>query len=77
AVVPLALMGALVVAQAAGIGPAILPGILIRPALGGFAALFALSLFGNAASQSRAERLHGVPLALILAASTGALALGG
>lgn len=76
AVVPLAMIGALVVAQAAGIGPAILPDILIRPALGAFAALFALSLVGNAASNSRAERLHGVPLALILAASTGALALG-
>ncbi|MBF9059237.1 hypothetical protein HKCCSP123_08590 [Rhodobacterales bacterium HKCCSP123] len=75
AVVPLALIGAVVVVQAAGFGPALLPGLLIRPALGAFAVLFALSLLGNAASRSPAERRHGVPLALVLAGSTGALAL--
>jgi hypothetical protein len=40
-----------------------------------FAALFALSLVGNAASSSRIERLHGVPLALVLSLCCGALAL--
>lgn len=75
AIVALALIGAIVVAQAAGFGPAPLPGLVIRPALGAFAALFALSLLGNAMSQSRAERLHGVPLAAILFLSTGMLAL--
>jgi hypothetical protein len=75
AVIPFALLGAIVVAQASGIGPEVLPGILIRPALGAFGALFALSLVGNAMSQSRAERLHGVPLTIILAASTLVLAL--
>jgi hypothetical protein len=74
AVMPLALLGAVTVAQAAGIGPVLFPAMMIRPALIGFAALFALSFVGNAASQSRAERAHGVPLTLILAGSTGALA---
>lgn len=75
AVVPLALIGALVVAQAAGLGPDLLPRVVIRPALGAFAVLFALSLLGNAASKSRAEAAHGVPLALGLALATGTLAL--
>jgi hypothetical protein len=74
AVVPLALLGAAAAAQAAGIGPAILPSVFVRPLLGAFAALFAVSLLGNAASRSRAERLHGVPLTLILAASSVVLA---
>ncbi|MCT4682524.1 MAG: hypothetical protein N4A39_02205 [Roseicyclus sp.] len=73
AVVALALIGALVVAQAAGLGPDLLPRVVIRPALGAFAVLFALSLIGNAASKSRAEAAHGVPLGLALA--TGTLAL--
>lgn len=75
AVVPFALLGAAVAAQAAGLA-ALLPPVFVRPILGAFAALFALSLLGNAASRSRAERLHGVPLALVLALSCGALALG-
>lgn len=75
AVVPLALIGALVVAQAAGLGPDLLPPVVIRPALGAFAVLFALSLLGNAASKSRAEAAHGVPLALGLALATGTLSL--
>jgi hypothetical protein len=44
-----------------------LPDITVRPLLGALAALFALSFVGNAASQSRIERLHGVPLAAALA----------
>jgi hypothetical protein len=76
AVVPLALLGALVVAQAGGLGPAPLPPVFVRPILGAFTALFAMSLLGNAATRSRAERLHGVPLALLLALSCGALLLG-
>ncbi|MGP1357162.1 hypothetical protein [Roseicyclus sp.] len=75
AVVPFALLGAAVAAQAAGLA-ALRPPVFVRPILGAFAALFALSLLGNAASRSRAERLHGVPLALVLALSCGALALG-
>jgi hypothetical protein len=43
--------------------------------LGAYGALFALSFVGNAMSQGRAERLHGVPLTIILAGSTLALAL--
>jgi hypothetical protein len=63
------------VAQAAGIGPDLLPRLLLRPALSAMAVLFAVSLLGNAASSSRAERLHGMPLTLILAGSTGTLAI--
>jgi hypothetical protein len=75
AVAPFALLGAAASAQAAGIAM-LLPPVFVRPILGAFAALFALSLLGNAASGSRPERLHGVPLALVLAVSCGALALG-
>jgi hypothetical protein len=75
AVVPLALLGAATVAQAAGIGPGGLPPAAVRPILGSFTLLFALSFVGNAVSRSRAERLHGVPLSLLLASSTGMLAL--
>lgn len=70
----LAGLGALTVAQASGLGPSILPGILVRPLLGASAALFALSVVGNAASRSRVERLHGVPLALVLFGSCAVLA---
>ncbi len=68
-------LGALAVGQASGLGPALLPDIVIRPLLGALAALFALSFVGNAASQSRIERLHGVPLTLILAGCCAVLAL--
>lgn len=71
----LAVLGALAVGQAGGIGPTVLPQIIVRPLLGAFAAVFALSLLGNAASRSRVERLHGVPLAFVLAVSCTVLAL--
>jgi hypothetical protein len=48
---------------------------MIRPLLWAFAALFALSVLGNAMSDSRIERLHGVPVTLILVIATGGLAL--
>ncbi|MCU4654430.1 hypothetical protein N8I71_16440 [Roseibacterium sp. SDUM158016] len=72
-----AMLGLVTVAQAAGFIAGPLPGIMLRPLLGVFAALFALSVVGNAASKSRAERLHGVPLALVLAVSSGLLAITG
>jgi hypothetical protein len=68
-------LGGLTVVQASGFGPSLLPAIVLRPLLWAFAALFALSLVGNAASSSRIERLHGVPLALVLSLCCGALAL--
>ena len=71
----LVLAGALTVAQAAWIGGAVLPEIMIRPLLWAFAALFALSVVGNAMSDSRIERLHGVPVTLILVIATGGLAI--
>ncbi len=75
AVVPVAFLGALVVAQAADMGPDWLPDAWLRPLLIGFAALFALSFLGNAISQSRVERWHGVPLTLVLCLSCGGLAI--
>jgi hypothetical protein len=65
----LAVLGAVTVAQGSGLGPAVLPDIFIRPLLGAFVALFALSFLGNAASKSRIERLHGVSLTIVLAGS--------
>jgi len=73
----IALLGALAVGQASGLGPALLPVITVRPLLGALAAIFALSLVGNAASRSRVERLHGVPLALVLTVSCAILAFAG
>ena len=70
----MAVLGALAVAQAADLGPSVLPAIVLRPFLGALAVLFALSVVGNAASGSRIERLHGVPLALILTLSCAILA---
>lgn len=70
----IAVFGAQTVAQAAGLAPALLPELFIRPLLGLFAALFAFSLLGNAASKSWAERLHGVPLAALLCLSSLLLA---
>jgi len=72
----IALFGAVVVAQASGLIALVLPDVVIRPALIALTGLFALSLVGNVATQSRVERLHGVPLTILLAGSTGGLALG-
>lgn len=68
-------LGAVTVAQAADLGPALLPVAAIRPLLIGFAVLFSLSFVGNLASQSRLERWHGVPLTALLALSCGVLAI--
>jgi hypothetical protein len=73
----LAVLGGLAVGQASGLGPDILPGVVVRPLLGALAALFALSFVGNAASKSRIERLHGVPLTIILVGSCAVLAFSG
>jgi hypothetical protein len=71
----LALLGLLTVAQASGAIAGVLPRVTVRPLLWAFAALFTLSLVGNAASKSRIERLHGVPLTVILALCPAVLAL--
>lgn len=68
-------LGAVTVGQAAGLGPDLLPAPVLRPLLIGFAALFGLSVIGNAVSDSRAERLHGVPVALAVVLSTAILAV--
>jgi hypothetical protein len=68
-------LGAVTLAQDAGIGPAILPVIVVRPLLWTFTAVFALSLLANLASRSPIERLHGVPLTVILALACGVVAL--
>lgn len=72
----LALVGAAAAAQASGLGPALLPEIVLRPLLGAMAVLFGMSFIGNAASSSRIERLHGVPLTILLAGSCAVLAFG-
>lgn len=71
----LALLGAATVGQASGLGPELLPEVFVRPLLGAFVAVFVLSLVGNAASRSRVERLHGVPLTILLAGSCAVLFL--
>lgn len=68
-------VGAALMAQAAGLVTAV-PQWVMRPALWAFAMLFVLSFFGNALSQSRIERWHGVPLTVLLASCCGGLALG-
>ena len=73
----LAVVGGLAVGQASGLGPDVLPAVVVRPLLGALAALFALSFVGNAVSNSRIERLHGVPLTVILAGSCAVLAFTG
>lgn len=73
--VAVAVLGGLAVAQAAGLGPDFLPAAVLRPVLWTFTGLFALSFIANLAGASGAERLHGVPLTVILAASTAIVAL--
>ena len=76
AVVPLALFGAGCFLQAAGV-LRLLPEGSLRLAFWGFAGLFALSFVGNAMSSSRVERLHGVPLTLVLCGASLVQALWG
>ncbi len=71
----LAGVGVIAVLQAAGLIAPVISLIPPKLLLGALALLFSLSLVGNALSQSRAERLHGVPLTLILAGTTGVLAM--
>lgn len=75
AIAALGVLGMGVVAQRAGFIDPLLPGALIDPLLWGFCGLFAVSFLGNALSRSRVERLHGVPLTIVLCASTGWLAM--
>lgn len=75
AVVPLAGLGAVACLQVLGWAAPVREAWL-GPLLWGFAGLFAVSFVGNALSSSRPERLHGVPLALILCGTSLRLALG-
>ena len=77
AVVPLAVLGAIALGQASGLlGPLLSPR-LVPWLLWGFTGLFVLSLLGNLATSSRLERLHGVPLTMIIAGSSFWLAIFG
>lgn len=58
--------------QAAGFWT-VIPEATLKWVFAAFTALFSLSFVGNLASKSRWERLHGVPLTLILALTSGAL----
>lgn len=73
----LAGLGLVTVAQASGLVEGVLPHVVLGPLLFALTALFALSFVGNVASQSRLERLHGVPLTLVLATCCVVLALSG
>ena len=63
---------AVALGQAGGVLPAWFPAWLFPGILWAGLALFALSLLGNAVSQSPAERLHGVPLSLVIVAAFAA-----
>lgn len=75
AVVPLASMGAVLVAERAGMLDLGLSPLSVSIGLGAFGLLFAVSFLGNALSTSRIERLHGVPLTLILSGCCAILAV--
>ena len=66
----------LVVAQAAGFGPVLLPEAWVAPALLALAVLFTLSLLANLFGARGLERLHGVPLAALCVGSSLLLVLG-
>lgn len=72
----LAGLGVAAAAQASGLATTGLPEVVLRPLFASFALLFGLSLIGNAASSSRVERLHGVPLTILLAGCSAVLASG-
>ncbi len=65
-----AVLGFVALAQTDGYVEEIVPNEFLRLSLWVLFALFTLSVLANAMSASRIERLHGVPLAAILAAST-------
>ena len=70
----IAVAGAGVVTQAAGLGAALVPTAALRPILWMLAALFAISVLANSLGANGAERLHGAPLATLLALSCATLA---
>ncbi len=69
-----AAVGWLAVAQTVGLIAGPLPVWALRPLLLVLCGLFALSALANMFGARGAERLHGVPLAVVLAGSTAALA---
>lgn len=77
AVALLAVPCAIALGQAGGLLPQILAPAALPWILWGVAALFAFSLLGNLATESRPERLHGVPLTAVIVASSLWLALFG
>ncbi len=77
AVVPLAVVGAIALGQASGLLDPVLPPAMLPWLLWGFAGVFGLSLLGNMATSSRPERLHGVPLTVIIASCSLWLAIYG
>ena len=71
----LAALGAVAVAQAAGFGPTVFPASALRWLLAALALIFTLSVAANLFGARGAERAHGVPLALLLAVSSGVFAV--
>jgi len=69
----LSVFGVAVALQVGNIAQMSLPQVVLRPALGAFAVLFAMSFVANALSSSRAERRQGIPLTLVLTISCGLL----
>lgn len=61
----IAVLGIVVMVQVLGWWAG-LPPLALRVATFALLALFALSLLGNLVTQSRAERLHGVPLVCVI-----------
>ena len=72
----LALSGVVGLGQWLGLW-AVAPDWIVRPYLDFLAALFTVSFVGNAMTHSRIERLHGVPLTIVLAVSSGWAAFAG
>jgi hypothetical protein len=71
----LAGLALITVAQAGGVFGAVLPDSWLRPILWALSGIFGLSVLANLFGARGAERLHGVPLALICAGSCLVLAL--
>ena len=71
----LAVFGWLTIAETGGVIAPVFPEGWLRPVLWGLAGLFGLSVLANLFGARGAERLHGVPLALLCSGSCLALAL--
>lgn len=71
-----AMIGAIALSQAAGLLAGPFPAGVLRAVLGALCLLFTFSIVGNALSENRPERLHGVPLASVLSLSSGVAAFG-